>query len=107
VERRLGVRTLARLRVSETDPGENGASFRKLVERRRRQIQKWISDPVGWLEPENAEWVSRLLGIPMEQLLRPVESEEDRLRRALHRAERELLDLEERLRQVRSTREEP
>jgi hypothetical protein len=107
-EKRLGIRTLAAMRADETHPDLSGAARSREVQNRRRQIQKWLNrakegappEPVEWVEPENAGWLSRILEIPYEDLVRPALTEEDRILREVERARAHLAEVESRLRRL-------
>lgn len=107
--KKLGIRTLAGMRVAETHPDLSGAGRNREVQNRRRQIQKWINrasaeaspEPVEWVEPENADWLARLLEIPYEDLVRPALTEEDRTLLEVERSRAHLAEVEARLRRLR------
>lgn len=111
----LGIRTLAAMRVAETHPDLAGAGRNREVQNRRRQIQKWLNrakagappEPVEWVEPENADWLSRFLEIPYEDLVRPALTEQEKALREVERARARLAETEARLRRLRQQRGGP
>lgn len=93
--RGLGHRTLARARIAEKHPDINGVDRERRIERVRRQIQKWCAEdaPVSYLEPGNAEWVARHLGIPVDRLVKPEPTEDDLRTQKIARLEAEVARL--------------
>lgn len=100
--REIGNQTLARMRLAETNGHLAGAALEKRLKTLRRQIQKWRSGPVHCLQPRNAEWVARLLGLDYAALVCKELTDDERRIRAARRLEAQARALRRGVRQAPS-----
>lgn len=86
-------RTAARWIVDGEHPDVTGAARRKLIDKWRRYIQRWVKKPVGYIIPANAEILERYLPLSAEDLTSPVLTETEKQIREAQRLERKARQL--------------